>query len=524
MARRQVSMNEIVEMVYQWYQGRSIQSIERSFGTDRKTIRKYVRLAQAAGIYRDRPFPEGAELIGRMKSLGDGGTLRKPPRTPARELILPHRKWIEEKLQDSRITAKQVWRLLREEKGVQTAYCTVKRYLRAEFKFGAPPVTVRLEVEPGSQAQVDFGYVGRMVDPLTKKIRKTWVFLMTLSYSRHRFARFVFRQDSPTWIDCHRRAFEYFGGVPASVVIDNLRSGVLKPDLYDPTLNRAYGEMERHYGFVVDPTRLRTARHKGKVERSVPVVRQQLLAGRTFRDIDEANERALRWSKEEIGMDIHGTTQRRPWEVFLQEELPRLRPVAAEPFECPQWKQCTVHPDHHIVFDRSYYSLPTRYIGKEVWARGDSRLVKIFLEGELIKVHARAERPGTWRTDPTDYPPQKLAYLMAVPTYCRAQAAQVGPKTEALVKAVLNDHAMRNLRKAQAILRLADKYGSSSMEAAAERALFFGNFHYRSLKLILEKGWDLKIPVYSQPPPLSALGQRFLRSPEYFASKQEVIS
>ena len=524
MARRQVSMNEIVEMVYQWYQGRSIQGIERSFGTDRKTIRKYVRLAQAAGICRDRPFPEGTELIGRMKALGDGGTLRKPPRTPARELILPHREWIEEKLQDSRITAKQVWRLLREEKGVQTAYCTVKRYLRAEFQFGVSPVTVRLEVEPGSQAQVDFGYVGRMVDPLTKKLRKTWVFLMILSYSRHRFVRFVFRQDSPTWIDCHRRAFESFGGVPASVVIDNLRSGVLRPDLYDPTLNRAYGEMERHYGFVVDPTRLRTARHKGKVERSVPVVRQQLLAGRTFRDIDEANERALRWSKEEIGMDVHGTTQRRPWEVFLQEELPRLRPVAADPFECPQWKQCTVHPDHHMVFDRSYYSLPTRYIGKEVWARGDSRLVKIFLEGELIKVHARAERPGTWRTDPPDYPPQKLAYLMAVPTYCRAQAARVGPKTEALVKAVLNDHAMRNLRKAQAILRLADKYGGSSMEAAAERALFFGNFHYRSLKLILEKGWDLKIPVYSQPPPLSALGQRFLRSPEYFASKQEVIS
>jgi len=524
MARRQVSMNEIVEIVYQWHQGRSIQGIERSFGTDRKTIRKYVRLAQAIGVCRGTPLPEVGELIGGMKALGDGRMLRKPPRTPARALILPHRQWIEEKLQDSRMTAKQVWRLLREEKGVQTGYCTVKRYLRAEFQFGTPPVTVRLEVEPGSQAQVDFGYVGMMMDPLTKRLRKSWVFLMTLSYSRHRFVRFVFRQDSPTWIDCHRRAFEYFGGVAASVVIDNLRSGVLKPDLYDPTLNRAYGELERHYGFVVDPTRLRTARHKGKVERSVPVVRQQLLAGRTFRDIDEANERALRWSKEEIGMQVHGTTQRKPWEVFLQEEVPTLRPLPAEPFECPQWKQCTVHPDHHIVFDRSYYSLPTRYIGRQVWARGDTRRVKIFLQNELIKFHARAERPGTWRTDLTDYPPQKLAYLMATPTYCRAKAGQVGPKTEALVKAILSDHAMRNLRKAQAILRLADKYGSPSMEAAAERALFFGNFLYRSLKLIVEKGWGLKTPVSSESPPLSALGERFLRSPEYFACKQEVIS
>ena len=520
MARRQVSMNEIVEMVYQWHQGKSIQGIERSFGTDRKTIRKYVRLAQAVGVCRGKPFPEGAQLIGRMKSLGDGKMLRKLPKTPATELIAAHREWIEEKLQDSQMTAKQVWRLLREEKGIRTGYCTVKRYLRAEFEFGVAPVTVRLEVAPGSQAQVDFGYVGMMVDPLTKKLRKTWVFLMPLSYSRHRFVRFVFRQDVSTWIDCHRRAFEYFGGVPASVVIDNLRSGVLKPDLYDPTLNRAYGEIERHHGFVVDPTRIKTARHKGKVERSVPVVRQQLLAGRMFRDIDEANERALRWCKEEIGMHVHGTTQRKPWEVFLQGEAPTLRPLPAEPFECPQWKQCTVHPDHHIVFDRSYYSLPTRYIGREVWARGDTRLVRIFLEGALIKVHARAERPGTWRTDPSDYPPQKLAYLMATPTYCRAKATQVGPQTEALVKAILSDHAMRNLRKAQAILRLADKYGKASMEAAAQRALFFGNIEYRSLKTILEKGEFLEIPTSSDPMPLSPMGQRFLRPPEYFRSQE----
>jgi hypothetical protein len=228
------------------------------------------------------------------------------------------------------------------------------------------------------------------------------------------------------------------------------------------------------------------------------------LAGRTFRTIDEATERALRWSKEEIGMEVHGTTQRRPWEVFLQEEVPTLRPLPAQPFECPQWKECTVHPDHHIVFDRSYYSLPTRYIGREVWARGDTRLVKIFLQAELIKFHARAERPGTWRTDPRLSSPR--VGLDGVPPVGQVRSR---PKTEALVKAVLNDHAMRNLRKAQAILRLADKYGSSSMEAAAERALFFGNFHYRSLKLILEKGWDLKIPVYSQPPPLPPAKQSF---------------
>lgn len=519
MARRQVSMNEIVEILYQWHQGKSIQGIERSFGTDRKTIRKYVRLGQGAGVCRGKPFPEESELARRIKTFGEK-MWRKTVKAPARELIIPHREWIEELLKDSRITAKQVWRLLREAKGIRVGYCTLKRYLRAEFHYGVAPITIRLETEPGQQAQVDFGYVGMMRDPQSGKPRRTWAFMMTLSYSRHRFVRFVFRQDVPTWIDCHRRAFEFYGGVPSVVVIDNLKAGVLSPDLYDPTLNRAYGEMERYYGFVIDPTRIRTPRHKGKVERGVPVVRGHLLAGRSFRDIEEANERAWRWCKEEIGMEIHGTTQRRPWEVFIHEEAPRLKPLPTEPFECPEWKECTVHPDHHIVFDRSYYSLPSRYIGREVWARGDSRLVRIFLDGEQIKVHARAEKPGSWRTDPSDYPPPKLAYLMATPTYCRMKAAEVGPQTEALVKAILSDHAMRNLRKAQAILRLAEKHGSLSMEAAAQRALFFGNVQYRSLKTILEKGWIAEGPASLTPMPLSPLGQRFLRPPEYFSSPE----
>jgi transposase len=309
-------MSEIVEILYQWHQGKSIQGIERSFGTDRKTIRKYVRLGQAVGLRREESFPQESELAAKIRDMSSA-TVRE---TPARDRILPHREWIEELLKDAQIRAKQVWRLLEEVKGVRVGYCTVKRYLRAEFGYREPAVTVRMEVEPGSQAQVDFGYVGKMIEPENRRARKTWVFVMTLSYSRHRFVRFVFRPEIRTWIDCHRRAFEFFGGVPETVVIDNLKTGVIKPDLYDPTLNRAYGEMERHYGFTVDPTRIRTARHKGKVERVMPIVRQQLLAGRVFQDIQEANQRALTWCKDEVGLQIHGTTKRKPYEVFVREE------------------------------------------------------------------------------------------------------------------------------------------------------------------------------------------------------------
>jgi hypothetical protein len=221
-------------------------------------------------------------------------------------------------------------------------------------------------------------------------------------------------------------------------------------------------------------------------------------------------------------MEIHGTTKRRPYEVFQKEEASRLKPLPAEPYECPLWKKCKVHPDHHVVFDRSYYSLPTRYIGKEVWVRGGTDRVRIFQEEQLIKTHSRASLPGTWRTDFLDYPPGKIAYLMPAPTMCRKKAAEVGPKTQELIQGILGDHAMRNLRKAQAILRLAEKHGKESMEAAAERALFFGNLGYHSIKAILEKGWKMNPEPVQPPLNLSPLGQRFLRSPDYFGPRKEV--
>jgi transposase len=512
-------MNEVVEIIYQWHQGGSLKGIPRSLGVDRDTVRKYVRLAQQAGVHRDQPFPEEAELVRRLQAIQDSGD---PRETPAQDLIAPHRDWIASLLGKEEIEAKQVWRLFLEKTGLKIGYCTMKRYLRSQFQWGAPPVTVRMEVEPGTQAQVDFGYVGLMGDPSLGKKRKAWAFVMTLSYSRHRFVWFVFRQDVATWVDCHIRAFAFFGGVPETIVLDNLKSGVVRADIYDPILNRAYAELERHYGFVADPAKVREPKHKGKVERSVPVVRKNLLAGREFKDRDEANERAPRWCKEEIGMEIHGTTKRRPYEVFQKEEASRLKPLAAEPYECPLWKKCKVHPDHHVVFDRSYYSVPTRYIGKEVWVRGGRDLVRVFLEEQLIKSHSRASLPGTWRTDFLDYPPGKIAYLMPAPTMCRKKAAEIGPKTQELIQGILGDHAMRHLRKAQAILRLAEKHGKESMEAAAERALFFGNLGYHSIKTILEKGWKMN-PERVQPPlNLSPLGQRFLRPPDYFGPWKEV--
>ena len=513
MARRHIGMNEIVEIIYHWHQGNTIKGIQRSLKFARKTIRKYIQMAQQVGVSRGAPFPNEQELIKGLGLLSHSPSLYE---TPAIDSIGLYRDQISHWLKDKDITAKQIWRLLREEHELSVGYSTVKRYLRREFDLGAPHVTVRIETPPGQQAQVDFGYAGLMYDPATKRQRRAWAFLMTLSYSRHRFVRFVFRMDSPTWIDCHIRAFEFFGGVPTTIVLDNLKPGVIKPDIYDPTLNRAYADLERHYGFVADPAKVGSPKMKGKVERVVPVVRQHLLAGRSFKDIIEANQRALSWTRNEIGQEVHGTTKRRPYPVFLEEEKSSLKPLPAQPFEIPLWKECTVHPDHHVVFDSSYYSLPTRYIARKVWVRGTQKVVQIFYQHELIKTHRKAKYPGERLTDLSDYPPEKLAYLMATPTYCRRKASEYGPFTEKLIGEILSEHAMRNLRKAQGILRLGEKYGQKELEQACERALAFGNYRYKSIKTILERGLSKPEDAPSVSP-LSPLGKSFLRPVNYFS-------
>jgi len=513
MARRNVEMNEIVEVIYHWHKGNTIKGIKRSLKSDRKTIRKYIHMAQQLGVKRGEPLPEEQKLIKGLRLLSHSPSLYE---TPAIDSIGLHHDQISIWLEEKDITAKQIWRLLKEEHELSIGYSSVKRYLKREFNFRAPKVTVRIETPPGQEAQVDFGYAGLMFDPVMEKNRKTWAFIMTLSYSRHRFVRFVFRMDSPTWIDCHIRALQFFEGVPATVILDNLKPGVLKPDIYDPTLNFAYADLERHYGFVADPAKVRSPKLKGKVERVVPVVRQHLLAGRCFKDIMEANQRALCWCKNEIGQQIHGTTKRRPYPVFLEEEKSSLKPLPAQPFEIPLWKECTVHPDHHVVFDSSYYSLPTRYIGRKVWVRGTQKVVQIFSQHELIKTHRKAKYPGERLTDLSDYPPEKLAYLMATPTYCRRKASEYGPFTEKLIGKILSEHAMRNLRKAQGILRLGEKYGQKELEQACERALAFGNYRYKSIKTILERGLSKPEDAPSVSP-LSPLGKSFLRPVNYFS-------
>ncbi len=502
MSRRSIPMNDFAEVLFHWQKGQNKTQIAVSLGISRPTVRKYLKVAQTAGLTMGSDPAELARILDEIQiaakpiSVSPGAV---------RQGIACHEQTIKLWLDEPDMTAKQIKRLLAE-KGEVFGYTSIKRYVRELRSNSSGAVTVRLETGAGDQGQVDFGQVTLLLGEVKKKV---WAFVMVLSYSRHRFVRFVERQDTTTWLDCHIRAFEFFNGCPKTVLLDNLKAGVVKTDLYDPTINRAYAELERHYGFVADPAKVRTPEHKGKVERSMPTVRQQLVAGRQYLDLADANEKALAWSLTGIGMEDHGTTHEKPVLRFERDEKACLIPLPASRFESPLWKECKVHPDHHVVFDKSYYSVPTRYVGKTVWVRGTFRMTEIFLDREMIKCHARAHKPGTWRTDMNDYPEKSKVFLFAHPTWCRQHAETLGESVAEMVNQILAPHSLQNLRKAQAVLRLVDKHGAENLDAACRHLLSFGSTSRTSIQRLLEKGIP-NVPVPRPVPAISLEGEACL--------------
>jgi len=487
-------MIELAEVVFHWQKGQSKTQIAKSLSVSRPTVRKYLRIAEEAGLTREA---DAASTAKALEAIQNALNPTSSTDGAVQQAIAAYEQNIKTWLSEPDMTAKQICRLLKE-LGNSFSYTSVKRYVRKLSPDMSRQTTIRIETPAGEQAQVDFGQVTLALGEIRKRV---WAFIMTLAFSRHRFVRFVERQDTAAWLDCHIRAFEFFGGVPKTVLLDNLKAGVVKPDLYDATINRAYGELERHYGFVADPAKVGTPEHKGKVERSVPIVRQQLAAGRKYVDLADANEKALAWSRSAIGMEKHGTTHEEPVIRFERDEKQTLLPLPSSRFEAPLWKECTVHPDHHVVFDKSYYSLPTRYVGKKVWVRGGFRMVEIFLNREQIKSHPRSYKPGTWRTDMADYPEKAKVFLFSNPVWCRKQAEAMGSHVGRMVNEILAPHSLQNLRKAQAVIRLGEKHGAEKLDAACQHLLSFGSTYLKSLQRLLEKG----IPKKQEQPRLAVV-------------------
>lgn len=472
---------DLRELIRRLRSGQSHRGIARDLGVARKTVRRYQAWAQCQDLLTG-PLPSAADLNRRINaSVGPSHLTRQAFKAERHRAVI-------EKLREKGVEMKAIHQRLQEDHDFTGSYSALRRYVR-HLEPVEPEAYVRIEVAPGAEAQVDFGSAGEMVDPETGEVRRAWVFVMTLSHSRHQFATFVFDQKVETWLHCHRQAFEYFGGVPARIVVDNLKAAIVRAVLHDPVAHRSYRECAEHYDFLISPCRPRTPRHKGKVESGVKYLKRNFLAGKDFRDILVANEKLLWWIETVAGVRCHGTTKQQPLERFRQVEQAALTPLPKVPYDLGVWKKAKLHPDCHVVADGAYYSAPHRLIGEQLWVRTNGRDVCIFHDYERLATH-RWGPPGTRRTIRAHYPPEKAAWMMATPRFCRQRAREIGEATSEFMERLLGDHPMDRLRGAQGVIRMATKYGPQRLERACYRALCFEEISVTSLKRILEKGLE----------------------------------
>jgi transposase len=495
MARRTFDVVDIIEILVHWQAGRINSEIAQSLDVDRKTARKYIAAAEAAGMRPGGPpvtEERWAELVREwFPELAD--TRLRQVTWPA---IEKHRDYIGEQLKAG-VTVTTVHQRLRDERGLAVSISSFRRYVTANLPEEARRSQVKVlrpyPAEPGAEAQIDYGRLGRWLDPVTGKMHTIWAFVMVLACSRHMFVRPVIRLDQQAWSECHVQAFAFFGGVVARLVPDNLKTGVDRPDLYDPKINRAYAELAAHYGCLVDPARARRPADKPRVERPMPYVRDSFWRGREFTSLAQMQAEAERWSAE-----VAGRRQCRPLDgaapavVFAAEEKDALKPLPADPFVLATWAKAKIGPDIHARVGKVLYSVPWRHIGKTADVRVTGTMVQFFIGGDLVKTHPRK----SWgkQTDFGDYPPEKIAFHMRTPAWCRKQAAAVGPACEQVIAELLADNALYRLRAAQGVVGLADRHDPSRLEAACAKAITAGDPSYRTIKGILAAGTDRGIP------------------------------
>jgi transposase len=478
----------------------------------RETVGKY--LAAAAAEAQNRPnAPTGSEGDGTQAPVGSVNGLADGPAAPASQnrpnaptgsgvelpAMLLAERWvasgppsecasfrqiIEAKL-EAGLSAKRIHQDLVDEHGFTGKYWSVRRYVaRLRQKIELP--CRRLETLPGEEAQVDFGTGAPVIGPDGKR-RRPWVFRIVLSHSRKGYSEAVWRQSSDAFIHCLENAFAHFGGVPKRLVIDNLKAAVARADWYDPEIHPKLQSFAAHYGTVFLPTKPYTPRHKGKIEAGVKYVKRNALAGRTFTSLEEQNTFLLDWETRIADTRIHGTTKRQVARLFEEQERSALLPLPAERFPCFHEALRIVHLDGHIEVEKACYSAPPEYVGCTVWARWDSRLVRVFNEHwQQVAVHAKAE-PGRFRTAAEHIPREKVSAVERGTDALLRQIATIGPHTRQWAQAMTQARGVEGVRVLVGLKALAGKHAIESLEQACQTALAHGAYRLRIIRELLKR-------------------------------------
>ncbi len=423
--------------------------------------------------------------------------------------------WVEQN-----VPGTAIHQALQRQHGWTGSYSAVRRMVATIRATLPPEITCRLEFAPGEAAQVDFGAGPILLHP-DGKPRRTWAFVMTLAHSRHQYLEFVWDQTVATWLGCHRRAFEWFAGVPQRIVIDNAKCAITRACAQDPVVQRAYAECAEGYGFKIDPCPPHDPQKKGIVEAGVKYVKGNFLPLREFRDLADLNAQARQWVLETAGQRIHGTTRQPPLSLFALEQ-PLLKPLPAIAPDLGTWHRVSVHKDCHVQFERILYSAPFSLVGKTLWLRATDAAVALYEDYRHVATHPRGQRPGQRVSCKAHLPPEAQAFFAKDRQWCATQATEIGPNCRTLIERLLADNVLERLRAAQGVLGLLKPYGAKRLEAACARALAHDSPYYRTVKTILSTKADLQdAPSDRSTPQAYADATRFTRpAAELFACPQ----
>ncbi len=405
-----------------------------------------------------------------------------PTRSPTVSACEPYRELIELALARGR-NAMAIWQDLVSQAGYDHGYQSVKRFARRLRGTQTPEAHPVIVTAPGEEGQVDYGLGPMVRDPQTGKYRRTRLFVMTLGYSRKAVRLLVFRSSSRTWAELHEKAFRRLGGAVRVVVLDNLREGVLVPDVYDPKLNPLYRDLLAHYGVVAMPCRIQHPDRKGKVEAGIGHTQRTPLKGLRFESLEEAQAYLDRWEAHWADTRIHGTTKRQVAAMFA-EEKPALLPLPIEPFRYYQYGQRTVHLDGCVEVEAAYYGAPPGWIGRLVNVQWDELYVRLLdpRTGQLLREHVRQKRGG-YRLRNEDYPQRTpLGTLQLL-----ARARRAGTHIGVFCQAIHHDQGEQGVRRMLGVLALAKKYGLAAVEDACAAALELGVHEYRFVRRYLER-------------------------------------
>jgi hypothetical protein len=340
-----------------------------------------------------------------------------------------------------------------------------------------------LECRPGEEAQVDFGSGAPILQENGKR-RKCYVLRVTLSFSRKSYSECIFRQTTENFIRCLENALRHFGGVPQTICLDNLKAAVSKADWFEPHLNPKIEAFARHYGTVFIPTKPYTPEHKGKVESGIKYVKNNALKGRTFRRLEEENTFLRCWEENVADCRIHGTTRRQVKAQFEEHEKPALLPLPPMLFPCFEEAQRTVHRDSYVEVARSYYEVPEEYIGRKVWVRWDSRVVRIYNQRfEQIALFARIPRG-------------KFSSCLGVRgtrgavqrnvSYWLSQASLIGVHSGKWASAVIDNRGPLGIRVLQGLLALARKHSAEVVDNTCRLATSHGAYRLCDLRRLIK--------------------------------------